>query len=181
MHEKAIARGEIAQTEIKNNGRIFQFQCVVLPDDGRMLTFYDITSLKKTERELAIALEKVSHLANHDPLTGLPNLRLATERLISAISLSKRKGWKAAIMFIDLDGFKERGRELGGKGLDHGDAAIRLYPFPKLPVTMILWMGDNEFTAQVDFFFDATCDKQLPTDVLWSTGMVTVLAMTAMG
>lgn len=81
--------------------------------------FKDITQQQKTEKELAEALAKVSHLANHDPLTGLPNLRLATERLLSAISLSKRKGWKAAIMFIDLDGFKKvndsYGHDIGDK------------------------------------------------------------------
>ena len=69
-----------------------------------------------------------------------------------------------------------RGRELGGEVLDHGDAAIRLYPFSRLPVTLILWTADDEFPAQLDFFFDATYDQQLPTDVLWSTAMVTVLA-----
>lgn len=77
----------------------------------------------------------------------------------------------------DPSSFIDRGRELGGEILDHGDAAIQLYPFSKLPVTMILWLGDDEFPAQVDFFFDTTCDQQLPTDVLWSTAMVAVLAM----
>ena len=77
----------------------------------------------------------------------------------------------------DPNGFIHRGRKLGGELLEHGDAAIRLYPFPRLPVTLILWVGDEEFPAQLNFFFDATCDQHLPTDVLWSTAMVTVLAM----
>ncbi len=71
-----------------------------------MLTYFDITKHKKTEAELAKALDKVSDLANRDILTGLPNRRLFQERFDSTLSISKRKGWKAAIMFIDLDGFK---------------------------------------------------------------------------
>lgn len=104
----AIRRGAIAPTELKRaDGKVFQYQCVELPDGGRMLTYFDITVHKNTELLLAEALTKVNNLANHDPLTGLPNLRLARERMLSAISLSRRKGWKAAIMFVDLDGFKE--------------------------------------------------------------------------
>lgn len=102
-----IRQGNIAPMELKlKTGRVLQYQCAVLPGNGRLLTFYDITGLKNTEKKLEEALEKVSNLANHDALTGLPNLRLARERLHSAITLSRRKGWMAAIMFIDLDGFK---------------------------------------------------------------------------
>ncbi len=118
----AVKKGAIPPMELKRgDGVVLQYQCVVLPDNGRLLTYYDITSLKNTEEKLEEALEKVSKLANHDPLTGLPNLRLARERLLSAISLSKRKGWMAAIMFIDLDGFKEvndsHGHDIGDKVL----------------------------------------------------------------
>lgn len=90
----------------RQDGIVYQYQCVVLPDGGRMLTYFDITRHKNTEAELARTLAKVSDLANRDALTGLPNLRLFQERFLSTLSISKRKGWKAAIMFIDLDGFK---------------------------------------------------------------------------
>jgi diguanylate cyclase (GGDEF)-like protein/PAS domain S-box-containing protein len=103
----------------RKNGLVFEYQCVVLPDNGRMLTYFDITKHKNTEAELASALKKVSDLANRDALTGLPNLRLFQERLLSTLSISKRKGWKAAVMFIDLDGFKNvndsYGHEAGDK------------------------------------------------------------------
>lgn len=118
-----IRKGGIPPTEIElSNGKILQFQCVVLPDNGRLLTYYDITSLKNTEKELARALEKVSNLANHDPLTGLANLRLARERLFAALSLSKRKDWKTAVMFLDLDGFKNINDTYGH---DFGDEVLK--------------------------------------------------------
>ncbi len=117
---EAVLKGATGPTELrKKNGQVLLYQCVVLPDNGRMLTYFDITGLKRTEEKLAEALEKVSNLANHDPLTGLPNLRLASERLLRAISMAKRKSMKAAIMFIDLDGFKDvndsHGHAIGNK------------------------------------------------------------------
>jgi hypothetical protein len=77
----------------------------------------------------------------------------------------------------DVESFYARGLELGGKQLDYGDASLRFYPFPRVPVTMILWMPDEEFPARVDMFFDATCEQHLPTDVIWSTAMTSVLIM----
>lgn len=88
-----------------------------------MLTYFDITALKQTEQKLEEALTKVSNLANHDPLTGLPNLRLARERLISALALSRRKCWKAAIMFVDLDGFKDVNDSFGH---ETGDIILKM-------------------------------------------------------
>ncbi len=114
----AIRQGEVPPTELRRtDGKVLQFQCTVLPDNGRICTYFDITSLKNTEQKLEAALAKVSDLANHDPLTGLANLRLARESLLNAIALAKRKKWMAALMFIDLDGFKEvndsHGHEIG--------------------------------------------------------------------
>jgi hypothetical protein len=77
----------------------------------------------------------------------------------------------------DLEGFYEKGLELGGQQLEHGDAALLLHPFPRVPVTMILWAPDDEFPARADMFFDATCEQHLPTDVIWSTAMTAVLIM----
>jgi hypothetical protein len=75
----------------------------------------------------------------------------------------------------DVEGFYKRGLELGGQQLEHGDASLLLHPFPRVPVTMILWESDDEFPARLDMFFDVTCEQHLPTDVIWSTAMTTVL------
>jgi hypothetical protein len=77
----------------------------------------------------------------------------------------------------DLEGFYKRGAELGGQQLEHGDASLLLHPFPRVPVTLILWEPDEDFPARVDMFFDATCEQHLPTDVIWSTAMTSVLFM----
>ena len=90
----------------RKDGLVYQYQCVALPDGGRMLTYFDITKHKNTQAQLAKTLEEFHELANRDHLTGLPNLRMLQERFLNTLSISIRKDWKAAIMFVDLDGFK---------------------------------------------------------------------------
>ena len=77
----------------------------------------------------------------------------------------------------DFEGFYNRGTELAGNQMDYGDASLRLHPFPRVPVTLILWAPDEEFPARADMFFDATCEQHLPMDVIWSTAMTTALIM----
>jgi diguanylate cyclase (GGDEF)-like protein/PAS domain S-box-containing protein len=61
--------------------------------------FMDITCLNKTNNYL-------SFLAYHDPLTKLPNRLLVTDRVTHALQNSAREGSKIAVLFLDLDGFK---------------------------------------------------------------------------
>lgn len=53
-----------------------------------------------------ILLNKIHAMATHDLLTGLANLSLIMSKLEQAIAISKRRNSKAAVLFIDLDGFK---------------------------------------------------------------------------
>ena len=66
---------------------------------GAVLVFHDVSDSRAT------AL-KMSHHAQHDFLTGLPNRLLLTDRLTQAIALSRRHGNKVALLFLDLDHFK---------------------------------------------------------------------------
>ncbi len=61
--------------------------------------YTDISQIKKVQQQL-------DHLAHHDPLSGLPNRLLLMERLDHAIKQSKRHQKRLAVMFIDLDFFK---------------------------------------------------------------------------
>jgi len=62
--------------------------------------FTDITIIKEHEKEL-------EHLAHHDALTSLPNRMLLWDRLSQAIAEAQRYNTYLAVLYIDLDGFKE--------------------------------------------------------------------------
>lgn len=67
------------------------------------------TALAETSASLAAALaseESAKHRALHDPATGLPNRVLFDDRLAKALALAQRHDWTVAVMFLDLDGFK---------------------------------------------------------------------------
>ena len=66
----------------------------------------DITERKKSE-------ETIRRLAYHDPLTGLPNRLLFTDRLNMAITRAKRNRQYLAVMMLDLDYFKDINDTLG--------------------------------------------------------------------
>jgi len=75
--------------------------------------------------------------------------------------------------------FIDRGREFGAVEISgYGDAYIRLYPLPRVPVDMILWMEDEEFPPKVDLFFDSTCELQLSlSDVVWAVSLICCVVM----
>jgi len=77
----------------------------------------------------------------------------------------------------DKAGFIEKGKRFGGVQANLGDAALRFHPLPRIPVILQLWLEDEEFPARADLFFDSTCDIQLPTDIIWSIAMMSVLIM----
>ncbi len=79
-------------------------------NDG-IVTNYVGAHVDITERKAAE--EKIRQLAFHDPLTHLPNRQLLLDRLHQALASSARSGRKGALLFIDLDNFKNLNDSLG--------------------------------------------------------------------
>jgi hypothetical protein len=73
--------------------------------------------------------------------------------------------------------FIESGKIWGGETLDYGDAALQLWPLPQVPTTLILRTADEEFPAQVNLLLDSNCEFQLPTDVIWTTCMMSAMIL----
>ena len=73
---------------------------------GAVMVFHDVSASRATTF-------RMSHLAQHDSLTDLPNRVLMHDRLIEAIALSHRHGRKLSLLFVDLDHFKHINDSMG--------------------------------------------------------------------
>ena len=82
---------------------------------GAIVAFRDVSAARAKSLEM-------SHLAQHDVLTDLPNRVLFNDRLTQAIALADRQGKQLAVMFVDLDHFKKINDSLGH---DVGDKLLR--------------------------------------------------------
>ncbi|MSQ20988.1 MAG: sensor domain-containing diguanylate cyclase [Betaproteobacteria bacterium] len=108
--------------------------------DGGMVTMKtDISHLKRSE-------EEVRHLANHDPLTGLPNRRLLDDRLTQELNMAERSGRGVGVMVIDIDRFKvindTHGHELGDRVLQ---AVAKRLGATVRRVNTVARLGGDEF------------------------------------
>ncbi|MDR3395907.1 MAG: diguanylate cyclase [Parasulfuritortus sp.] len=109
-------RGEVWNR--RRTGEIYAelLSIVAVRDElGRLLNyvgvFSDISRLKEHEAEL-------DRIAHYDPLTGVPNRRLFSDRLSQAIARARRTGQSLAVCFLDLDGFKPINDQLGHEAGD---------------------------------------------------------------
>ncbi len=98
----------------------------------------DITDKKKTD-------DTLNYLAYYDNLTGLPNRRLFVDRLEQAMKSSDRYEQLTAIMFVDLDQFKNINDSLGHDAGDSllKEAAQRLSDCMRSSDTVARWGGDE--------------------------------------
>ena len=100
--------------------------------------------------------QRMQHLAYHDNLTGLPNRGLLQDRLARSIARAERSGRKVAVLFIDLDNFKNINDTLGH---DVGDELLRqvsrrLSECVRLEDT-IARQGGDEFIVLLDNLEDS--------------------------
>jgi len=105
-------RTEKSRDELRlKNGKVFDRYSAPLSDSkgqyrGRIWYFRDITDRKLAE-------EQVRFLAYYDALTGLPNRTLLQDRLSKALADARRHKYKVALLFLDLDRFKNVNDSLG--------------------------------------------------------------------
>jgi diguanylate cyclase (GGDEF)-like protein/PAS domain S-box-containing protein len=136
-------------------GRIFPVEVSAnyLKFDGMEYNFSfvrDITERKAAEQE-------IQFLAYSDALTGLPNRRLLQDRLTKALADARRRGNKVALLFLDLDRFKNINDSLGNSAADLllKQVGNRLSAFVREQDT-IARVGGDEFLIVLTGLKDAT-------------------------
>ena len=108
-------RRQAAEFEAEiGHGRLVAVAQHPMPDGGWVATFADVTEERRTQARIA-------HMARHDGLTNLPNRYAFRERVQEAMTASYESGAMSAIIYLDLDNFKEVNDTLGHPA---GDALL---------------------------------------------------------
>ncbi|EGV52205.1 sensor domain-containing protein [Candidatus Endoriftia persephone] len=149
LHNSGRWQGEIWNRRM--NGESFPEWLTIseVRDPNGELTHYvsvfsDITTVKQAQ-------QKLEHLAQHDPLTGLPNRLLIDEMLEHTIGGARREDKRSAVMFLDLDGFKTINDSLGHRVGDRvlQKVADRLRRALRGP-DMVARLGGDEFLVVIE-------------------------------
>jgi diguanylate cyclase (GGDEF)-like protein/PAS domain S-box-containing protein len=151
MVAEAMRRGETvsADLELKQPGGgsrwvhcLISVQAAPRPDQPRLVegVMYDITDRKRTEHD-------VRHRAEHDALTGLKNRQACDATIERFASEALAEGGEAAVLYIDLDGFKQVNDRHGHKAGDRVlvECARRLRAAVKRQSDLVGRLGGDEF------------------------------------
>jgi diguanylate cyclase (GGDEF)-like protein/PAS domain S-box-containing protein len=165
VQEKAPVRGEIKYRINTDLTAFYEFILTPVFNDDEEVdaiagTERDITERKSFEKE-------AWHRANYDFLTDLPNRSLFRDRLEQQVMLSERTGNLAALLFIDLDNFKEANDSLGHEAGDQllKQAASRIRSCIRQNDT-VARMGGDEFTIILTDFEEVSHVKKIANKVL---------------
>ncbi|HDS00647.1 MAG TPA: EAL domain-containing protein, partial [candidate division Zixibacteria bacterium] len=149
LEKRGVWRGEI--WDRRKNGEVFpawQTINTICNEAGDVVNyvsiFSDISAIKQSQ-------EKLDYLAYHDPLTTLPNRVLFTDRLMQALEKSRRENNRLAIIFIDLDRFKNINDTLGHAIGDQllVDVGLRLLKNVR-KVDTVARLGGDEFVVLLE-------------------------------
>lgn len=106
--ESACAAMTRKQVELKVSDCVFFLTVAPLKGESSAYLYgLDITDRVKAEKELIRLRDQAEWMANHDSLTELPNRKYFEQQMESAFEEAEQSGEKIALVFIDLDNFKD--------------------------------------------------------------------------
>ena len=140
-----------AVTVVKAGAQDYLIRSELSPGLLRRAVMYAIER-KRLEAQLA-------HRALHDPLTGLPNRALFLDRLGVALDRSRRNNASIAVLFLDVDNFKQINDSLGHAAGDRvlSGLADRLQSMLR-PMDTVARFGGDEFTF---LFEELTSEREV--------------------
>ncbi|MFZ6646587.1 putative bifunctional diguanylate cyclase/phosphodiesterase [Undibacterium sp. TJN25] len=125
-----------------------------------LISFTDTTEVRETQRQL-------HYMASHDALTGLPNRHQLNQRLSHALANAKRNSHRVAVLFLDLDRFKNVNDTAGHSAGDNllKDVASRLSSCIRTS-DMLARLGGDEFVIVAEAVDNAAHLKEMAERVL---------------
>jgi len=115
--EQALEKSEAVEGKVQEASEELSVMNRALKDEVR-----ERQALEQQLEAVTEEGEAARRASLHDPLTGLPNRALFNDRLEHGLAQAARHGWTLAVMFVDLDDFKEIN---DGYGHEAGDAVLR--------------------------------------------------------
>jgi hypothetical protein len=138
--------------------------------------------------EIAGFIEQICILAY---LIGAKNIPLA-DKLVKAESLPGGQFFFRGPHLLPTEKLKKAfgddpealiraSQRFNAEKCEFGDASIKLNALPRIPLTFVIWRGDEEFDARASVLFDKTAADHLPLDALWATVNLTVKTLLQAG
>lgn len=165
LRERGRWRGECWQRDRSGNDLLFATDALCARDRDRAAPYHivvqnDITARKRAEMELR-------YLANYDPLTGLANRALLMEQVELSLQHAAAQGTRLAMLFMDLDRFKQINDSLGHAVGDELLKAVGERMRSALPASaFIARQGGDEFTVLLDDLTGADQSCELAATLL---------------
>lgn len=160
----------------------------ILPGGGLVIPYLSETLRVDPERRLLLVRDGDAWVAREDDMLELVLLLYLT-RVETPVALEGAtvapEGLKEAHYFRgphaldlallvdrygnDAAGFRESALSLGGRLLSlSSDVACQLWPLPRVPLTYLLWLGDDEFPAKISVLFDRSIERIFTASAIWT-------------